>query len=296
MPRAKTFEEVYEKAQEKGFELIKVFKKEGDKKKYVELKCSHGHTFEKRMDDLFSKKNELNCPFCKGSKLSIDKVIERMKEYNKEILSMPKEVNAKTKITVKCSCGNIHETTYDGVREGCSECRNKDLRLTMEEAKNIASKYGYTILEKEYTNLTTPMKMICPHGHECTIPLKNFYDKKGCPKCRKSKGEKEIERYLKEHNIDFKDEHSFEKCRYKNPLEFDFYIPSLNMCIEFDGEQHYEPRTFSGDKGKALIKFEEDKKRDAIKNKFCEDNGIILVRIPYWDLKNIDSILNKLFY
>ena len=68
------------------------------------------------------------------------------------------------------------------------------------------------------------------------------------------------------------------------------------MCIEFDGEQHYEPRTFSGDKEKALIKFEEDKKRDAIKNKFCEDNGIILVRIPYWDLKNIDSILNKLFY
>ena len=33
MPRAKTFEEVYEKAQEKGFELIKVFKKEGDKKR-----------------------------------------------------------------------------------------------------------------------------------------------------------------------------------------------------------------------------------------------------------------------
>ena len=78
MPRAKTFEEVYEKAQGKGFELIKVFKKEGDKKKYVELKCSHGHIFEKRMDDLFSNKNELNCPFCKGSKLSIDRKNERV--------------------------------------------------------------------------------------------------------------------------------------------------------------------------------------------------------------------------
>ena len=38
---------------------------------------------------------------------------------------MPKEVDAKTKITVKCSCVNMHETTYDGVREGCKECRNK---------------------------------------------------------------------------------------------------------------------------------------------------------------------------
>ena len=296
MPKAKTFEEVYKKAQEKGFELIKVFKKEGDKKKHVELKCSHGHTFEKRMDDLYNKKIKLNCPFCIGHRLTVDKVIEKIEECDKEILNMPKEVNAKTKITVKCSCGIIHETTYDGVRKRCTQCGFDGIKLTMEQAKEIASKYGYTILEEEYINTKTPMKMICPCGHECIIPLKNFYDKKGCPKCRKSKGEKEIEKYLKEHNIDFKDEYSFEECRYKNPLEFDFYIPSLNMCIEFDGEQHYEPRTFSGNVEEALTKFEEDKKRDDIKNKFCENNGIILVRIPYWDLKNIDSILNKLFY
>ena len=64
------------------------------------------------MDDLFSKKNELNCPFCKGSKLSIDKVIERMKEYNKEILNMPKEVDAKTKITSDSAYQNSRDVVY----------------------------------------------------------------------------------------------------------------------------------------------------------------------------------------
>lgn len=32
---------------------------------------------------------------------------------------------------------------------------------------------------------------------------------------------------------------------------------------------------------------------DAIKNKYCEDNNIKLLRIPYWDFDNIEEILKK---
>ena len=175
MPKAKTFEEIGQQANSLGFELVKVFKKEGNKKKFVILKCSEGHEFEKRMDELYSKNNKLNCPYCVGSRLSLEKLVERMKDNDKEIIELPKEINAKAKIKVRCSCGNIHETTYDGVCKGCEECRNNDAKLTMEQAREIASRYGYTNVEEEYTNLTTPMKMICPHGHDCTILLKNFY-------------------------------------------------------------------------------------------------------------------------
>lgn len=28
------------------------------------------------------------------------------------------------------------------------------------------------------------------------------------------------------------------------------------------------------------------------KNAYCEDNNINLLRIPYWELKNIENILN----
>jgi len=32
---------------------------------------------------------------------------------------------------------------------------------------------------------------------------------------------------------------------------------------------------------------------DSIKNEFCSNNNIRLLRIPYWDLCNIENILEK---
>ena len=32
-------------------------------------------------------------------------------------------------------------------------------------------------------------------------------------------------------------------CKYKQPLPFDFYLPQKNICIEFQGEQHYKERS-----------------------------------------------------
>ena len=58
---------------------------------------------------------------------------------------------------------------------------------------------------------------------------------------------------------------------------FDFYIEKLNMCIEYDGEQHFMPiKWFGGDEGLENIKI-----RAGIKNKFCQDNNIKLLRISY---------------
>ena len=35
------------------------------------------------------------------------------------------------------------------------------------------------------------------------------------------------------------------------------------------------------------------KKNDEIKNKYCEKNNLKLLRIPYYDLKNIEIILSE---
>ena len=74
-------------------------------------------------------------------------------------------------------------------------------------------------------------------------------------------------------------------------MPFDFYLPDYNLLIEFDGIQHYEIRGhFGGYDG-----FVDTKIRDTIKNIYCKDNNIDLLRIPYWDYKNIENILvNKL--
>ena len=75
-----------------------------------------------------------------------------------------------------------------------------------------------------------------------------------------------------------------------------FYI-NIDVCIEVDGKQHFIPATFGGmSKKEANNKFNEGIERDNIKNKFCKDNGIKLIRLSYKMFnKNNDyiKILNK---
>jgi hypothetical protein len=45
---------------------------------------------------------------------------------------------------------------------------------------------------------------------------------------------------------------------------------------------------FGGEKA-----LKQNKIRDEIKNTYCKDNNIHLVRIPYWDFNNIENILKE---
>ena len=60
------------------------------------------------------------------------------------------------------------------------------------------------------------------------------------------------------------------------------------MLLEADGEQHYTPEyyvTFNNEEER-LEKFKKRQKLDNIKNQYCKDNNIKLIRIPYWEFKN----------
>ena len=118
----------------------------------------------------------------------------------------------------------------------------------------------------------------------------------GCPYCKNSKGEMKIINYSKHHNVDYIFQKRFEDCRDIRPLPFDFYIPSYNICIEYDGEQHFMPVRFKGvSEEDSILRFETQKQRDLIKNKYCQDNKIILYRISYKDFDKIEEILNNIF-
>lgn len=75
---------------------------------------------------------------------------------------------------------------------------------------------------------------------------------------------------------------------------FDFYLPDYNLFIEYDGEQHYIMSRYYGDnveKNQQVLKTTQE--HDRIKNRYCEDNGINLLRIPYWESKNIETIISN---
>jgi len=113
-----------------------------------------------------------------------------------------------------------------------------------------------------------------------------------CPKCKRSKGERLVEKYLIENNINYTTQYMFDNCKNKRRLPFDFYLTDYNACIEFDGYLHYFPWN---EKEKSLVKLKKTKINDNIKNNFCEENKIKLIRIPYTEIKNVKEILDKAF-
>lgn len=104
-----------------------------------------------------------------------------------------------------------------------------------------------------------------------------------CGHCNRSMGSIKIEQLLKENNIQYEMEKTFPNLKGKNdmPFRFDFYLPEYNRLIEFDGIQHYKERDIFSDSLKTI------QERDSIKNQYCKDNNVPLVRIPYWRLEKL---------
>ena len=128
-----------------------------------------------------------------------------------------------------------------------------------------------------YKKNTDKIKIICPNHGEFEQTINSHYFGAGCPKCKNSKGELEIQKILQEKNINYIQQHKFDNCKFKNKLIFDFYLPEYNICIEYDGEQHYKSVAFWG--GDKKLKLTQE--RDKIKTEYCIDNNIQLIRIRY---------------
>jgi hypothetical protein len=103
-----------------------------------------------------------------------------------------------------------------------------------------------------------------------------------CGCTRISHGEQKIKELLEENNIPFEKEKIFEDCKNKKTLPFDFYVND-NYIIEFDGIQHFKAtRGWNNEE-----KFATTKEHDRIKNEYCFNNNIPIIRIPYTHLDNI---------
>lgn len=145
----------------------------------------------------------------------------------------------------------------------------------------------------EYTGSEFPVKCKCKKCAHIWSPIgRSLKYGQGCPVCKNSKGEKQIYKFLTLHKIDFESEKTFEDCKNKRMLRFDFYLPTYNLCLEYDGEQHFNPIDFAS-KGTEWANscFNQNRKRDEIKNQYCKKHNIKILRIPYWEINNIENIL-----
>lgn len=191
----------------------------------------------------------------------------------------------------KCKCGNEVIVRGKSLRNGNTKscgCYQKEraAQSNMDRVGNlIGQRFGklQVISEAGFITHTNGKRSriyncLCDCGNYCQIQHQYlaFGDTTSCG-CIRSKGEFQIEQLLKEHNINFQREYSFENLKDKLSLRFDFAIfnnkNELLGLIEYQGEQHYCKS--NGFYSEDLIK------HDKMKIDFCNKNNIKLKHIIY---------------
>lgn len=254
-----------------------------------------------RINDVF---NGHGCPRCANSERISDSTVDLFLK-NRNITRLEHVINSASKHKYRCTIdGNEWYTRYSDLRNchGCPKCRDLKLRNIFSLSKdefvekaNIIHNYRYDYSNFIYINQRTKGCIICNyHGSFYQTPGNHTTNKAGCPKCNSSKGEIFIESYLISQGYNYISQATFTECVYKIKLRYDFFIPSKNVLIEFDGIQHFEINEFFHRNGS----LDDQIKKDYIKTQYAEKNHYHLIRLPHDASKEemIASLGNIRFY
>lgn len=214
-------------------------------------------------------------------------------------------ISSKHKVRIICKIHGEFLQTSDAHKSGrgCPHCKSEKISKvkigninTFIEKANIIHSNKYNYSEFTYTKSSYKSIIKCPiHGNFNQSP-NNHLKGKGCPKCKSSKGELNIRKFLTDNNCLFIEQHTFNDCtniKTNRKLVFDFYLPEHNICIEFDGEQHYKPKSFGSNQSydTKINNLKLIQSRDKLKDEYCQNNNIRLIRITYKQIDSIDLLL-----
>ena len=156
------------------------------------------------------------------------------------------------------------------------EERTHSTKQFIEKAKIVhGNKYNYS--KVDYKGNKIPVEILCDiHGSFWQRPDQHLHVMCGCRLCNESKGEVIVEIILNKYNLNYIREYKVLPYQYR----YDFYLPELNIFIEFNGLQHYSPVEFFGGEES----FHKTKERDTIKKQIVKANNGNLVIITYLHL------------
>lgn len=231
-------------------------------------------------------------------KLTTQEFIERAKNVHGDKYSYATTIYNKSKEKVEIIClkhGPFTQRPNDHIsdKNGCPSCKSevigdskrnefgKVLRLFKDAHGDV---YDYSLIK--FKSMEEKVPIICvEHGIFMQSPNKHKIGR-GCPRCKYSNGEKTTMKVLRDLCITYEVQKTFENLYgdYRK-LSYDFYLPTLNALIEYDGEFHYDHTKVFGYKNlseeEAIGKFLKTKEYDCIKNTYAYKNGIHLLRIPF---------------
>jgi hypothetical protein len=296
MPKKMTLEEFIEKG-------ISIHKNKYDYSKSVYFNrdtsliiiCNkHGEFIQKPRVHI---QDRCGCPKCDptsvlGNEKFIEKsILRHLDRYDYSLVEYTKN-NEKVKIICKEHGEFIQQAAAHLKGQGCPDCYTGNKKSNTKEfiEKSVVlhnELYDYSLVE--YTTKKDKVKIIClDHGvfeQKASVHLSGH----GCPICRNSK----LERYLRDNlirlGITFEQNKRYDDCRNYLPLPFDFYLSDMNILIECDGIQHRVPiKHFGGEE-----RYEYQKLNDSIKNNYCVEKSIRLIRVS--NFHEIDQLSNLIY-
>jgi hypothetical protein len=200
-----------------------------------------------------------------------------------------KDARSKLIVTCKEHGDFIQQAGSHLVGYGCRKCadrmngircRSSTSEFITKAEKVHGDRYDYS--KVEYNTAQSSVVIICKEHGEFSQTPNNHLKGENCPKCGASLGEQAIMDWLGGRGVRYGFNHIFPDCSYKGLLRFDFYLPDYAMCIEYDGEHHF--RQIAGGSSLELIQA-----RDRVKDKYCMDNNMQMVRIRYDE--NVEDVL-----
>ena len=193
----------------------------------------------------------------------------------------------------QCDCGTIKDVMGRNLKNGKStSCgcykkeRNTQLISSLNQQRALdltGQKYGLlTPIEptNERSGGSVVWKCQCDCGNITYVSVSGLRGSRPIRSCgcqHRSFGEQEIIKILENNEIQYEEQYTFPDLKNKR---YDFFLPTEQRLIEFDGEQHYK-NVLNWDK------VEIQQKRDKEKNEYALSHNIPLVRIPYWERDNI---------
>lgn len=245
------------------------------------------------------------CPDCfrKRKKKTHQQFIEEMACINPNIEILTEYKGRAERVDCVCKiCGYRWDAKAGNLLsgKGCKKCADRNLSIIkkkthekfIEDLKK-RNKYfdTFEILDK-YINDDTKLKCCCNEcGSIWYVTPRSLNQGHSCPNCNKSRGEERIDEYLNLIHIDYEPQKRFKDLKGigNKLLSYDYYIPSYNLLIEYQGKQHYKPVDVFGGENQLLIQQEHDKR----KKMYACDNNYNFLEIPYWEYDNVENILNE---
>lgn len=265
---------------------------------YIDAKTNILHRCKVDGCEWYAKPNNIlngkGCPRCSKKERKTHKFyIAEVAQINPNIEIIEQYINARTPILHKCKIdGHQWMATPTSILSGhgCPICAGNKQYTPEEYVKKVTDINSNIEVVEKYIDAFTPILHRCKiDGQEWMARPSAILYGSGCPRCNSSKGEKVIENWFNKKNILYEPQKKFADCKYLHSLPFDFYLPNYNICIEYQGIQHYKPiEYFGGQKS-----FESQILRDKIKEEYCKQNNISLFKIPYF--ANIEEELERLY-